>query len=474
MHSDHTDGRSSIFGGSVRYSTLATAFLAVVLIWNVSWAHEGPADRAIRLLKTIPVPVTATNTTAGAMYSFDISWVDQERQLYFLADRSNRVVDVVDAQTGTFLKQIAPTPPHNPFAGFTPCVPLDGHSANDCAGPNGVTTAEAPLPWLFVTDAPSRLLCINFITGDTISEVNTSVTENTRADELAYDPADGLILAINNAASPPFGTFVKVDKQTCDLTVLNTIVLDAAHGVDATNGAEQPVWDPDTGRFYLSIPNIGSTPSNGGVVRIAPNGTTVETTFPVQFCGPAGLTLGPHQDLFIGCNTVFDTAGHVWNPSGTVTAAPKDVILNAETGHKTDVLGVGAGDEVWFNKGDGNYYATGSGSPFRATLSTSAQGSTPLGVVDAKDKKILQQVPTFNVPAVTTGLAQHPAGTAHSVAVNAANNFVFVPLAANNAFSAFAVPGGGPVPDCQTGCIAVFGHPDEDKAGDGKDEHEHH
>ena len=244
-----------------RQAVLAVAL--VLLSTLATWANDGNDDRAIRLLKTIPVPVTKDNTTAGALYSFDISWVDQERQLYFLADRSNRVVDVVDAKTGTFLKQIAPTPPHNPFAGFTPCSPADDHGPNDCSGPNGVTTAEAPFPWLFVTDAPSRLLCINFITGQTISEVKTSNTEITRADELAYDPTDGLILAINNAATPPFGTFVRVDKQTCDLTVLNTVVLDAAHGVDAQGGAEQPVWEPDTGRFYLSIPQIGSTTQAG-------------------------------------------------------------------------------------------------------------------------------------------------------------------------------------------------------------------
>jgi len=63
-----------------------------------------------------------------------------------------------------------------------------------------------------------------------------------------------------------------------------------------------------------------------------------------------------------------------------------------------------------------------------------------------------QLVPTFNVPAVTTGSNQHPAGTAHSVAANATNNLVFVPLAANNVF-----------PDCLTGCIAVYGRSDNDK-----------
>ena len=70
----------------------------------------------------------------------------------------------------------------------------------------------------------------------------------------------------------------------------------------------------------------------------------------------------------------------------------------------------------------------------------------------------------YNVPALLMGFASglHSVGTAHSVVVDAENNHVFVPLGANNAFSAFAVPGHGPVPDCETGCIAVFGHSDED------------
>src|SRR5713101_3478156 len=67
---------------------------------------------------------------------------------------------------------------------------------------------------------------------------------------------------------------------------------------------------------------------------------------------------------------------------------------------------------------------------------SAAQGASVLGVIDAEDQNLIQLVPTFNVPAVGTGnnSTQHPAGTAHSVAVNAANNHVFVPLAADNAF----------------------------------------
>ena len=315
---------------------------------------EAGGDRALRLKTLAPVPASKTNNTAGAMYSFDISFVDQKTETYYLADRSNAAVDVVDADTGTFTKQIAAVPAFKGFSG-----------SNATSGPNGVVAA---FPWLFVTDANSRVVTIDVRNDKTVSDVSTGGAAGLRADELAYDPDHGTLLVINNADVPPFGTLISVDKTTGKLTVGKRITFDAAHGVDAQNGAEQPVWNPETNRFYLSIPQIGATVSNGGVIRINPFSATVETTFsaPVQFCGPAGLALGPHQDLFIGCNMVFDTAGNVWDPNGTVAADPRDVIIDAKTG-KIDatVFGVGAGDEVWFNSGDGNYYATGSGSPQR-------------------------------------------------------------------------------------------------------------
>src|SRR5262249_4020583 len=135
-------------------------------------------------------------------------------------------------------------------------------------------------------------------------------------------------------------------------------------------------------------------------------------------------------------------------------ANPREVILNAQTGSTKEVFGAGAGDEVWFNRGDGHYYVTGSGSPLRPTLSTTAQGASVLGVIDALSTSLDQLVPTFNLPALGTGnnSPEHPAGYAHSVAANAENNLVFVPLGANNVF-----------PDCVTGCIAVYGRSDNDK-----------
>src|SRR5437588_4004034 len=266
-------------------------------------AKKQAIEPAVRLLKTVAIPVSNINTTSSAMYSFDISWVDQVTGNYYLADRSNKAVDAVSAET--FVTQIFPNNGHAAFAGFTPCSPPAG--ANDCAGPNGVVAA---FPWLFVTDAPSRVLSFDLRTSPptTVSEVFTKAGEKTRADELAYDPRDGLLLVINNASDPPFGTLIQVNKATGVLTVVKNIDFDAAHGVDAQNGAEQPVWEPVTGKFYLSIPQIGATVSHGGVVRIAPNAASVSESdvFGVDFCSPAGLAVGPPQDLFIGCNMVFD------------------------------------------------------------------------------------------------------------------------------------------------------------------------
>ena len=423
------------------YAAVAAVPLALLsIVYARGQEREGnegvDVRRAVRLLKTVPIPGTAANMTNGKLYSFDISFVDQLTQTYYLADRSNAVVDVVDAKTLHLIKQID--------GGFKGVAVVGGMVQGGQSGPNGVAAA---FPWLFVTDAASRVVSIDLRTYAVVSSVSTGGADNFRADELAYDARDGLLLVINANDTPPFGTLIKVNQGNGQLTIGPKIPFSFA-----TNGAEQPVWDGGTGRFYLSIPEVNG--GNGAVLRINPTTGAIETTYPIDSCGPAGLTLGPHEKLLVGCNTVFDTAGKVWNPAGTVTAAPKDVILDIETGRTTDVPGAGAGDEIWYNAGDNHYYATGSGSPLRPTPATAAQGASVLAVIDARAQNLLQLVPTFNVPAVGTGnnSTQHPAGTAHSVAANAGNNYVLVPLGANNVF-----------PDCLTGCIAVYFRPPKEE-----------
>jgi hypothetical protein len=423
-----------------RYRSLlctTVSILAAAVLATDAFSMERQGG-AVGLLTTVPIPGTKSNTTGGNMYVFDISFVDQTTQTYYLADRSNAVVDVVDARTNALISQISAKPA---FKGFT--------GNNGTSGPNGVVAA---FPWLFVTDANSRVVSINLRNGNTVGDVSTGGAPGLRADELAYDASDGLLLVVNNADTPPFASLIRVNQASGALTVVKRITFDTMHtGVDATNGAEQPVWEPVTGKFYLSIPQVGPNLKDGAVIRISPAGS-VEVQYPIQFCQPAGLTVGPNVDLLAGCNTVFDTAGNAWDSTKNVTAAPIQVILDARTGAIDKIVpGVGVGDEVWFNKGDGNYYTASSTSPLRPTeviaaTPLTAQGAAILGVIDARDKTVKQLVPTFNTPAVTTGPLPHAASTAHSVAANAENNHVFVPLGANNVF-----------PNCLTGCIAVYG-----------------
>jgi hypothetical protein len=373
-------------------------------------------------------------------------------QRYYLADRSNNVIDVVNANNDTFNRQIA-----GAFKGFvstSACAALGGSS---CVGPNAVATAGGGLPWLFVTDGGSRVVTINLSTDKIVSDVVTKANDPNRADEIAYDPRDGILLVVNPNETTPFFTMIQVNKATGKLTLGPNIPLPFA-----TGGAEQPVWDPGTGKFYLSIPQVNGEVDRGAVIRISTAGV-IEKSFVVELCGPAGLALGPNDQLLVGCNTTFDTAGDVWSPTDPNTATPFRVIMDAKTGFiERYIPGVGPGDEVWFNSGDGHYYTADSGSPLAPSLivtptppaAAAVQGAAELGVIDAFSLKLDQLVPTFNVGAVTTGPAtsQHPAGTAHSVAANAKNNHVFVPLAANNVYE-----------DCLQGCIAVYGRSDNDQ-----------
>jgi len=129
----------------------ALAIAAGLAAGNAASAASPEKNGPVRLLSTIPVPVAMTNATGG-MYAFDISFVDQSNHHYYLADGSNATVDVVNAKTGIFVKQITASPP---FAG----VKLNTMGTavnNNISGPDGSrpmkreiasSPATAPAAW---------------------------------------------------------------------------------------------------------------------------------------------------------------------------------------------------------------------------------------------------------------------------------------------------------------------------------------
>ena len=229
---------------------------------------------------------------------------------------------------------------------------------------------------------------------------------------MAFDPKDRLLLVVNNAETPPFATIFSVS-PTCVLgTSPKKVVFDTTHGVNATNGAEQPAWNPATQRFYVSIPSISGTTTTpgtmGALVRINPLTAMVDAVFSVPFCMPAGLSLNPtNQTFLMGCSVTYNTAGVPWFGADTNSANPSQVIIDIN-GAFTFVNGVGSSDEVWYNAGDDHWYTGSSNSPYSArpvagttgATSTTDQGAAILGVIDGTSQSLDQLVPTFNVPGV--------------------------------------------------------------------------
>jgi hypothetical protein len=358
--------------------------------------------------------------------SFDIGFVDPAHGLYFLADRTNKSIDVVDTSDNKLIHQFMP--------GFVGVVPCPGHGANDCAGPDGVLVANGTQLW--VGDGMSRVWVLDAITGAVIKgPISTAVTANdpTRADELCHDDNNHIILVANDASDPhPFVTFI----SSTGFNVLGHIVMDGTDGKpNAAGGIEQCQWSPRTGKFYLNVPNpnvgpgagtAGPNTDNGIVLQIDPVSEKIEQTFSLagSGCGGnAGMALGPFPQALLGCSN----------------AGPNSVIINLNSGAIIRKLAGEAGaDEVWFNPAD-NQYFLGNGNHL-----TAVGGSTAptLGVVDATGMR------EDSSPKSAVG--------SHSVAADPVKNQVYVPINSNPAQGGASGICGANGGSNSNGCIAVF------------------
>src|SRR5262245_18755751 len=180
-----------------KLTSSAGAIAAVIALAGTAWAGEKRNDEVFSLQTVIPIP---GNPSGTALVSFDISWADPVLKRYYLGDRSNKTVDVIDTSTTppSFLTQFKPTSPTAPlgFVGFT--------GNNDTSGPDGVMTVDNKELW--VGDGMSRVWVLNATTGAALTlpggapnPIPTDTNNLNRADELCYDPVDHLVLVANNA-----------------------------------------------------------------------------------------------------------------------------------------------------------------------------------------------------------------------------------------------------------------------------------
>jgi hypothetical protein len=391
---------ASVIAGNHRFPSFLVTIFAAILIM----ARAASADETVTFTgKTITVP-------GAPLARFDISFVDSATDMYILADRSNAGVDVFSVVGRQFLFRVGG------FAGF--------HGSNDTAGPNGILTVNQREIWAGdgnnATDG--TLSSVKVIDLLTQAIVDTIVIPGgtARADEMAFDPADQVLLVANDADATPFITFISTRRHH---KILGQIFFP-----EATNGIEQSQWSPETGMFYLNLPEVapnGPATGEGQVVVIDPRKLEIVHRFATHNCDAAGLALGPDEQALLGCQGV--TSNNVKLPN-------ESQIISLRNGHVVATINqVGGADEVWFNPGDNHYY-----------LAARNNTSGPvLGVIDADE-------PAFDNNAPTTN-------NAHSVAADPIFNNVFVPLTAGAANKV-----------CPAGCIGIYraNHLDADDRGD--------
>jgi len=411
--------------------------------------------------------LTAVQIPGNPLRSYDISWVNPHRGEYYLADRSNAGIDVIDTKSLTFKRTIGG------FAGAR--LNAAGTAVNNnISGPDGVVTHGR---WLYAGDGDSTLKVIDLDAPDATAIKQTlSTGGTTRVDEMALTSDGEMLLTANNAEDPPFGDLFAAngDRHTSAVALLTKVLIDNAI-VPAGFGLsiEQPAWDPTTKRFYVSIPVIANNPAgcnfngdagpitcDGGLLVVDPatvsGGTTVIGAFnpatntgvvKLHACGPNGATVGPHDNLLLGCTPAN-------NPSNVST-----LVINAATKNFANIGNITGSDEVWFNKGDGRYY-TGSNRNCRIAGSpcpTAGTQAAVLGVIDGTSV-LIETVPQSS--------------GSHSVAADSKRNLIFVPQSA----PVRIVHAGGDtttvgelICGSTNGCVAVYMH---DVDADREDEHE--
>src|SRR5215467_10323164 len=198
--------------------------------------------------------LTAVQIPGNPIRSFDISWVNPQRAEYYLGDRSNSGIDIIDTRSLTFKRTIG---------GFVGIVLNAAKTAvdNNHSGPDGVTSHGR---WLYGGDGDSTLHVIDLLAPmgfETKAKISTGGT--TRLDEMALTADGRLLIAANNAEDPPFATLFAAngDRATSNVSKIIKITVDATIiPAGAGLSLEQPAWDPTTKRFYTSIPIIANNP----------------------------------------------------------------------------------------------------------------------------------------------------------------------------------------------------------------------
>lgn len=310
--------------------TSATALAAVL----GASAHSHRSDE-YGVLKTMTGP-----NIPGTVWLGDLGWVASRR--FYFADVSNGRVDVFSTRS---LRFVGDTP------GFTV--------------PSGITSVGKTI---WVSNGDSTVKVIDPKTLRIRASISTHGKQ--RADELAWDPLDNVVMVGNSGDQPPFASFIngRTRKVVGRLPLRNA------------TGLEQPIWDPAARLFFVSVPLA----HKGEIVGVSPTSHRIVRTDHLG-CSPSGIALGPGQQAAVACDT-------------------RALIVDLSHGRiVAQFPTLGGGDEVAYDGGLERYYVT-------------VASHTPASSIAVIDAVTHRSLASLKATPLT-----------HSLGVDPVNHRVFVP-----------------------------------------------
>jgi len=399
---------------------------------------------------------------------FDLGLVDSPNHRYYATDRSQATVLVYNTLTDMPSGPASGGQIGSGFTGAVCCAANRSANFNPLSGPNGVVITPAArglgdpkFGLMWASDGDSTMKVFDAGTGLRVGTVVTGVSANfgpggvdecirtgdsacgdLRADETSWDPKDNILLVSNGDPGVPFVTLIDTTNPACASNACvkfqiffdgtstpgpiacpgGTGVLGAlgqsvtcADAPGGQGGIGGSAFNPATGRFLVANTQNTSNPADSEITEIDPKTGRVTNSFQLAGlgCQPSFIVIGPAPNVLVACE----------NFTGSINFQPSEIIINGITGRVIKVITqVGGVDQAAYNPTDNRYYVAARDFP----------AGPVLGVIDAGTNTWLQNVSTGS--------------NAHSVAVDPANNHVFVPLQPSASCRTFAT----------FGCVAVY------------------
>src|SRR6266513_4432862 len=439
-----------------RYLTYAAAIASVLVL---TYCSNGDVNTIPDPTVTLPTAATmqVPGITSSVTYSFDLGAVDPATNTYYVTDRTNKSIDVVNLTTlkvtGQFKQAFAGC---NSTTGTTTATPiaLPGCNTlqgtwtvnNDASGPDGLDVVGNTL---FVGDV-NKLMVLNKTTGALIATIAIASTPTgLRADEGCFDPVNNLYAISTPGDDNPFMTILDTtatEATGAAPTVKARLIMDNPAGT-ASGGLEACVFDTGvggTGKLFVNndgnnavpgstasrgemdgIPVTSLTPlTGGGNVQYTTLAGVSQYALPdvvgvTGQCDPTGIALGPGTEIGAMCRT------------GTIGRSLNFLVLNKTTGAvAATVVGAGGGDQITYDAPSKRWFLANSRHTANGSSCGAGTATCPLfpALTVVADDGIA--APTL-VHHITNG------NNAHSVAVHPGLGLVVTP------FSAPTANGGG-------------------------------